>query len=614
MHLISLVMVMNFGSIRSKTAILFIPLIVIPLLVVGIIGAFYFQDVIKHNIWDDNMGQAKAVSALTASYVNLSENYLGSIADRPLVIKAVEERNQSFLNETTVYTAVQSFAFDSAFITDDSGVVISYGTTYPGYSNRSYPGILGENLFDRPYVGPVLNESRPVAKATRNDIDDSSTIYVGVPIRDNNTTIGAIIGTYDMGNYTRTVIGTAATSDRYIYLVNRSGNVIVHYNQSYMNTMADFTSVPAVRDVIRGDSGVAEQYNPIEKDDRLVAYYPVNSTGWGVVVAVPTSVVYRPVTNVLWVVSAVTLALAAIALALAYLFSKSLTDPILGLYNAARAITNHREYKQYLPVKRNDEIGQVAVCMDQMAQRINEDREKITAERDRAEEERKRSELYLDIMGHDINNMNQSTLGNLELIRDDASLTADERQSIEAAIASALGSAALINNVRTLQQVSEEKPGAEVVDINDKILECIREVPRPGDKKVTINYTPRQGMVSKCGHLVKEVFCNLINNSVKHSGQEVTIDIVAGEAVVGGRKCYTVAISDNGPGIHDEVKPKLFNRFQRGDTKAHGKGLGLYIVRSILEKCDGSVKVEDRVPGDYTKGAKFTVTIPATEG
>lgn len=111
--------------------------------------------------------------------------------------------------------------------------------------------------------------------------------------------------------------------------------------------------------------------------------------------------------------------------------------------------------------------------------------------------------------------------------------------------------------------------------------------------------------------ILKEVFCNMINNSIKYSGPDVTVDIIPGESAIMGKKFYSIVIADNGIGIPDEVKVKLFRRFQRGTTKAHGKGLGLYIVRSLLEKFNGSVKVEDRVPGDYSKGTKFTVILPA---
>jgi signal transduction histidine kinase len=55
------------------------------------------------------------------------------------------------------------------------------------------------------------------------------------------------------------------------------------------------------------------------------------------------------------------------------------------------------------------------------------------------------------------------------------------------------------------------------------------------------------------------------------------------------------------------VKGKLFYRFQRGVTKAHGKGLGLYLARTLVEGYHGKVWVEDRVSGDHTKGARFVV-------
>jgi signal transduction histidine kinase len=168
--------------------------------------------------------------------------------------------------------------------------------------------------------------------------------------------------------------------------------------------------------------------------------------------------------------------------------------------------------------------------------------------------------------------------------------------------------------VRKLQQLSEEELHVEPVDLDRMIAECVKEADNPKGKKVTINYEPKAGMMVMGVPLLKEVFCNMINNSIKYSGTDVTIDIIPDESVVSGKKYYSIAISDNGMGIPDEVKSKLFKRFQRGTTKSHGKGLGLYIVRSLLEKFNGTVKVEDRIPGDYTKGAKFTVMLPAAEG
>ena len=84
------------------------------------------------------------------------------------------------------------------------------------------------------------------------------------------------------------------------------------------------------------------------------------------------------------------------------------------------------------------------------------------------------------------------------------------------------------------------------------------------------------------------------------------------DVTIAGKDFYEVSIADNGPGITDELKSKLFARFQRGTTKAIGHGLGLYLVRTLVEGFGGHVLVEDRVKGDYHKGSRFIVVLPAT--
>ena len=77
-----------------------------------------------------------------------------------------------------------------------------------------------------------------------------------------------------------------------------------------------------------------------------------------------------------------------------------------------------------------------------------------------------------------------------------------------------------------------------------------------------------------------------------------------------GREYYRTIVEDNGPGIPDDMKDRIFSRLLRGGTKASGAGLGLYLVRRLVEDYHGRVWAEDRVPGDHTKGAKFIVLLP----
>jgi signal transduction histidine kinase len=277
-----------------------------------------------------------------------------------------------------------------------------------------------------------------------------------------------------------------------------------------------------------------------------------------------------------------------------------------------------------IKARKGDEIGELANAFNQMTARLKtitaskSDLEREIAERRQAEEALKQAkdqaELYVDIMGHDINNLNQVAMGNLELLKDDSNLSEEQKEMITAALESMMGSAGIIDNVRKIQAINEEKVSLYAEDINDLILDCIKGAPKPEGKKVTINYAPGNGLMINGTALMKEAFCNLIYNSIKHSGREVVIDVSVDIVDRSGKKFYDVSIADNGPGIPDDIKSRLFNRFQRGKTKAHGKGLGLFIARSLVENIGGDVRVEDRVPGDYSKGAKFVVSLPACEG
>ncbi len=242
-------------------------------------------------------------------------------------------------------------------------------------------------------------------------------------------------------------------------------------------------------------------------------------------------------------------------------------------------------------------------------------------ERRRAEKEleeaKARAELYLDLMGHDINNMNQSALGFLELALQtldlDGKIGPDGRVLIEKPLQAVQSSSRLISNVRKLQRLADEGVKTRPIDLHDLFEGLKSHDVHASDKDATINVHEVPHYLVKGSDLLRDVFFNLISNAVKHSEPDmpVTIDVGVERVDQNGRAYYRCTVEDNGPGVPDSLKSKLFHRFQRGKTQAHGKGLGLYLVRTLVEGYHGKVWVEDRVPGDHTKGARFVVMLPA---
>jgi len=228
-------------------------------------------------------------------------------------------------------------------------------------------------------------------------------------------------------------------------------------------------------------------------------------------------------------------------------------------------------------------------------------------------------ELYLDLMGHDINNMNQSAMGYLELaletLEAEGRIRLDDKLFIEKPIQAIQSSSKLIENVIKLQRLMTEGIKTKPVDLHNLFDELKTLDFHMGDKDVTVNIEKIPHYVVEGSELLRDVFFNLISNAVKHSSpdQPVTVDVRVERINENGRAFYRCAVEDDGPGIPDELKAKLFHRFERGKTKAHGKGLGLYIVRTLVEGYHGKVWVEDRVRGDYNQGTRFVAMLPAAE-
>ncbi len=106
---------------------------------------------------------------------------------------------------------------------------------------------------------------------------------------------------------------------------------------------------------------------------------------------------------------------------------------------------------------------------------------------------------------------------------------------------------------------------------------------------------------------LQTVFVNLLDNAVKYSGEEPQITVRTQAA--GFTNKVAVAIKDKGIGIPPADLKRIFRRFYRSDNSggASGTGLGLFIVKSIVEKHGGSVKADSKGEG---RGCTFLVQLP----
>ncbi|MDV4342703.1 PAS domain S-box protein [Methanoculleus sp. YWC-01] len=226
--------------------------------------------------------------------------------------------------------------------------------------------------------------------------------------------------------------------------------------------------------------------------------------------------------------------------------------------------------------------------------RRTEDLIRKSAEVEAARDE---ANMYLDIMTHDVRNANNVSGMYADLLTELAD--GDLKTYAEKLQASIERSNDILRNVATVRRIHEEETGLVPVNLDAVIKNEIGRFP-----EASIDYLDPQIEVLADG-LLPTVFINLIGNAVKFGGPDVKIAVRVeehGEEIL-------VSVEDTGPGVPDEVKVKLFHRFERGMGRGNGEGLGLFIVRTLVERYGGKVRVEDRVPGRPGEGAAFRFTL-----
>jgi signal transduction histidine kinase len=149
----------------------------------------------------------------------------------------------------------------------------------------------------------------------------------------------------------------------------------------------------------------------------------------------------------------------------------------------------------------------------------------------------------------------------------------------------------------------------EDVELRPMIENMAKEFQLKNDKKMTfiIDISPEDMTIHADPMHIINAISNIIDNSIKYSGDEVEIRVKAFRQT----DHDIIVLSDNGIGISEENQKRIFDKFYRvghgNRYNVSGYGLGLYYVRQIIQRHEGSIDVESTM----NKGTTFTITLPA---
>ena len=243
--------------------------------------------------------------------------------------------------------------------------------------------------------------------------------------------------------------------------------------------------------------------------------------------------------------------------------------------------------------------------------------EKLQIAAENAESANRAKSTFLFNMSHDIRTPMNAIIGYADLASrhlDDPAKLEKYMENIQVCGQNLL---MLLNNVLDLARIENDKTEMEysVSDVDKDFRNCIAMFQNQADSKgQTLTVTtqlPYPYIYADIPHLT-EVCTNLVSNAVKYTGAGGTIR--CGITQKPGEKegwCDTVVtVADNGIGMSQEFQKHIFEPFERERTstvsKVEGSGIGMGIVKKLVELMGGTVEVESKIG----VGSTFTVTIP----
>ena len=253
-------------------------------------------------------------------------------------------------------------------------------------------------------------------------------------------------------------------------------------------------------------------------------------------------------------------------------------------------------------------IGECAIAVDGIVNAKEKERAAVLAKN-----EQLRANLLRSI-SHDLRTPLTSISGNASnLISNGNDIDdATKKQIYEDIYNDSLWLINLVENLLAVTRLEEGRMNINLTTelVGDVIAEALKHVHTKSEtQKITV-IQPDDLLLAKIdARLIVQVLINLLDNAIKYTPSDSQITITAKKS----KKMVCVSVADNGNGIPDEQKSRVFDMFYTGTNKIadcrRSIGLGLSLCKSIVNAHGGEITITDNVP----HGAIFTFTLPVGE-
>jgi signal transduction histidine kinase len=290
-----------------------------------------------------------------------------------------------------------------------------------------------------------------------------------------------------------------------------------------------------------------------------------------------------------------------------YLLRRAIVNPIIVFRNTARVIGGG-DLDARISIQARDELGELADAFNEMTQDLKKSRVKIERYNRTLEKLLDQKDEFIGQLGHDLKNPLTPLTGLLPMILErekDPKL----KQHLQVIVKNVDYMRELIFQTLELARLRSTSTKLDFTTLNlrDEVQQVLENQQTTlKDQKIEVRNLIKKNIFVYADKLrLAELFNNLISNSIKYTpkGGQLTLD--AKQA----KKFVTISLTDTGIGMTEEQLEQIFDEFYQADKDQHtmeSTGLGLTIVKRIVEKHGGRIWAESPGPG---KGSSFYFTL-----
>ncbi|WP_170162268.1 hybrid sensor histidine kinase/response regulator [Caldimonas tepidiphila] len=338
--------------------------------------------------------------------------------------------------------------------------------------------------------------------------------------------------------------------------------------------------------------------------------------GWSVVVGLPDSRVRAVLRRQTLLHAGGLLVSCLLCISLAFLASRRVTGPMASLREAARALGRREPLPEVRSgVREIDEVAAALAAALKELQSSEAQREALLKATEaalaRAEAAGRAKDEFLAVLGHELRNPLAPIVTSLHVMeRKGDTATAPQRALIRRQVAQMTR---LVDDLLDVSRITSGRVELKraPLDLNavvERAVEAAAPAPGAAAPRLSVRLADVPARVSGDEVRLVQVVSNLLVNAFKFTPPDGRVEV---EVRAGGER-VEVRVTDSGRGIPKEFLPRVFDLFtqasREGERTSEGLGLGLAIVRSLVELHGGQVGVHSEGPG---RGSCFTVTLPA---